>query len=284
MSKRLTLTIARVAAGSLGAVGEAAEDLLLLLGPGAEPRLLLVVDGDALGLVDEVVEGLLVARAGRPAAQDLTVDDQRQLGEMGGAGTLVALAPELHGGVGLIVEQPIDPFELALRVLADAIRDLGILALDDRPQAYPPGQWPPARVRRSEREGRAVDPPCHRVYAPPATAPRRRRGADRPHRSRATAIALTAMAPAARSAAAARRQRRPRRDHVIDQQHPAPGDRSCRRVRCRRPTPRATQPEGARDVGRPFVAAELELGDRRPSALEGERPAAGRVPRRPRPR
>ena len=60
----------------------------------------------------------------------------------------MVLAPELHGGIGLIVKQPFDPFELALRVLADAIGDLGILALDDRPQAYPPGQWPPVRVRR----------------------------------------------------------------------------------------------------------------------------------------
>ena len=64
------------------------------------------------------------------------------LGDMGGGGAPVLLVPELDRGVGPIVEEPLDPFELALRVLADAVRDLGVLALDDRPHAVPRGDSP----------------------------------------------------------------------------------------------------------------------------------------------
>jgi hypothetical protein len=57
----LDLDHARVASGASEAVGGAAEDLLLLLGPGAQARLLLVLDRLPFGLVDDVVERLLVA-------------------------------------------------------------------------------------------------------------------------------------------------------------------------------------------------------------------------------
>ena len=69
------------------------------------------------------------------------MDDECDFDEVGVGGTLVMLVPELDGGVGLIVEEPLEPPEFALRVLADAIGDLGVLALDDRPHANPPG-WP----------------------------------------------------------------------------------------------------------------------------------------------
>jgi len=94
------------AARSLGTVGETAEDLLLLFGSGSKPRLLLVLDRLALGLVDDVVECLLIAGAGRSSAKHLTVDDQRDLGEVRFRGVLVPLVPELNGGIGLIVEEP----------------------------------------------------------------------------------------------------------------------------------------------------------------------------------
>jgi hypothetical protein len=132
-------------ARSLGAVGETAEDLLLLLRSGSKPWLLLVLDRLALGLVDDVIERLLVARTGRSSAKHLTVDDQRDLGDVRFRRVLVPLAPELHGGIGLIVEEPLDPPEFSLRVLADAIGDLGILALDDRPQTNPRGRSPTSR-------------------------------------------------------------------------------------------------------------------------------------------
>ena len=119
------------------AVGQPPEDLLLLLGPGAQAGLLLVVDGLPLDLVDDVVERLLVARSARPAAQDLAVDDEADLGDVGGGRAPVLLRPQLDGGIGLIVQQPLDPFDLAFGVVPHAVGDLGVLALDDRPHASP---------------------------------------------------------------------------------------------------------------------------------------------------
>ena len=71
------------------------------------------------------------------------------------------------------------------------------------------------------------------------------------------------------------RERRARRDHVVDEQDPAAGDGPD--VGAGTP-----QPERAGDVGRPLVAAQLELGDRRSAAFErARRPADRGVPRPP---
>ena len=83
IAKRFDLDDPALARRTLGAVGEPAEDLLLLLGPGPQARLLLVVDRLPLDLVDDVVERLLVARAGGAAAQRMAVDDEGDLGEVG---------------------------------------------------------------------------------------------------------------------------------------------------------------------------------------------------------
>ena len=121
------------------AVGKLAQDLLLLLGSGPQARLLLVVDCLPLDLVDHVVERLLVARPRGAAAQLEAVDQEGDLGEVGVRGAAVLLAPELDRGVGAIVGQPVDPLELSLGIVADPVRDLGVLALDDRPHGSPPG-------------------------------------------------------------------------------------------------------------------------------------------------
>ena len=111
---------------------------------------------------------------------------------------LVVLAPELHGGVGPVVEEALDPFELALRVIANAIRDLGVLALDDRPQ-----RGPPRAAAQAAASGSASE------YSPPAgSASIRAPPQPTGHRSRATAIAeppslLPVRAPSAQAASVA---------------------------------------------------------------------------------
>jgi hypothetical protein len=51
----------------------------------------------------------------------------------------VLLDGQLHGGVAAIVEEALEPAELPLRVVADALRNLVVLALDDGPHGAPPG-------------------------------------------------------------------------------------------------------------------------------------------------
>ena len=75
MANRLVLTIRRSLPGVGRAVGDPAEDLLLLLRPGPEPRLLAVVDGVPLDLVEHVVDRGLVADARRTGVEHLPVDD-----------------------------------------------------------------------------------------------------------------------------------------------------------------------------------------------------------------
>ena len=74
-------------------------------------------------------------------------------------------------------------------------------------------------------------------------------------------MADTARAPACSRAIAAGGQRRAGRDDVVDEEDPAPGDGP-------RGADRGAHAERARDVRRPLVAPELELGDRGAAALE----------------
>ena len=76
-----------------------AEDLLLLLRSSPQARLLLVVDRLALDLVHHRVERCLVGGGGRSAAQDLAIDDQRDLDVVGVGCALVRLAREFDRGV-----------------------------------------------------------------------------------------------------------------------------------------------------------------------------------------
>ena len=94
-------------------------------------------------------------------------------------GAPVLLVRELDDRVRPVVEQALEPPELALGVLADPVRHLDVLALDDGPHAAPPGLH------------RVVVRVSSRGWAP-------RSG----HRSRATVTAETPSAPAASRAAA----------------------------------------------------------------------------------
>ena len=138
IAKRLVLTMRRSRRGLRRAVGERAQDLLLLLGTRPEAGLRLVVDGLALDLVDDLVEGGLVADPDRVAAQDPAVDDEGDLGDVRVRGAPVHLVRELDDGVRPVVEQPFEAAELAFRVGTNALRDLHVLALDDGPHASPP--------------------------------------------------------------------------------------------------------------------------------------------------
>src|SRR4051812_16290476 len=114
-------------------VGEPSKNLLLLLRSSPQAGLLLVVDGLALDLVDDLVDGDLVARALGMAVERLAIDDERHVGHMGIGCTPMLLIRELHDHVRSIVEQPVEPSQPTLGILADAVRDLDVLALDDRP-------------------------------------------------------------------------------------------------------------------------------------------------------
>ena len=65
------------------------------------------------------------------------------------------LVRELDDGVGPVVEEAFEPVELALGVVADPVRDLDVLALDDGPHAAPPG----CRGRWSEYSRAGPDGP-----------------------------------------------------------------------------------------------------------------------------
>ena len=121
--------------------------------------------------------------------------------------------PELHGGIGLIVQQPLDPSELAFRVLADAIGDLGVLALDDRPHASPLGRRPVSRVSGSDAGGRVADRP-DRVYPVRPGRPGSAFAGDgdrarprRPGRDRAPTPQAARVAPVVTTSSTSRTQR-----------------------------------------------------------------------------
>ncbi len=132
----LRLDHAGLAPGLGGAVSKSAQQPLLLLGAGADPWPLLPLHGLALDLVDDRVERRLVAHAGRVRVDRATVDHQRDLGDMGIRGAAMLLVGELDGGIAVGVEESGQAPELALRVAAHVLRDLDVLALDDRPHGW----------------------------------------------------------------------------------------------------------------------------------------------------
>jgi hypothetical protein len=67
------------------------------------------------------------------AAQGLTVDGQRDLGDLRFGGVVVGFARELDHGVRLLVQQSFEAPHLAFGVLSHRLRDVDVLALDDRP-------------------------------------------------------------------------------------------------------------------------------------------------------
>ena len=103
-------------------------------------------DGLPLDLVDDGVEGGLVARTGRVAVHGLAIHDQRDLDDVGVRRAPVVFVGELDDRVRPIVHEPRDVPELSLRVGADSLGDLDVLALDDGSHASPP-EGPSARPR-----------------------------------------------------------------------------------------------------------------------------------------
>ena len=206
-----------------------------------------MVDGLALDLVDDLVERGLVADADRVAAQRLPVDDQRDLGDVGVRRRSCACSLESSTiGVGPVVQEALEPAELALGVVANPVRDLDILALDDRPHAH-------LRVRQSIRGVGVIAPgPRRRI-----TLARDRDGRD-------------GQGPGALERHGAGGQRRAGRDDVVDEQDPAPdagrrprGPERGRRTRRRR-WPPARRGRGRTGRSSPAPASS-ERGVRQPA-------------------
>ena len=82
----------------------------------------------------------LVAAARRVTAQDLAIDDERHVGGVGVRGALVHLVGEFHDRVRPIVEESLQASEPPLGVVANPVRDLHVLALDDGSHGAPP-KW-----------------------------------------------------------------------------------------------------------------------------------------------
>ena len=116
---------------------------------------------------------------------------------------------ELDDGVGSIVKQPLETSQLALGVLTDPVRDLDILALDDRPHASPPRCHPGVRATRSDRAGGSADGPV------PSIA-----------RTRSITVRVPPRLPRRRprrclERVGARSQRRAGRHDVVDEERPS---------------------------------------------------------------
>ena len=178
-------------------------------------------------------------------------------------GAPVGLVRELDDGVGLIVEEAVEPGELALRVVADPVGNLEVLAPDDRPHGTSParsarlvpGDGPADRARWTSSIDRG-HPGTAAASVAGSSLPRH---GDRRHRR--------GRRPEERLAAG--RERRAGRHDVVDQHDPATGDR--------RPAS-AAQPRSARDVRRPV--APVELGTGRSSRRRAPSAAQPRQPRR----
>ena len=116
-----------------GAVRDAAQELLLLDRPGANPRLLLEVDRLALHLVDDDVQGGLVRGARGGGVDRVSVDHQGDVHDVRVCSAAVRLVGELHGRIRPVIEEALEARKLAFRVLPDSLRDLEVLAPDNRP-------------------------------------------------------------------------------------------------------------------------------------------------------
>ena len=130
--------------------------------------------------------------------------------DVGGAAML--LVRELDDDVRAVVQQTVQPSQLALGVVTDALGDLDILALDDRPHASPPGAAARARASGVECAPGRPDAPISSIDRAVPPSPLARDG-DRRH----------ARAPPA-GAHRAGGERRPGRHDVVHEQHPASGD------------------------------------------------------------
>ena len=204
----LRLDDAGLAAGLRRAVGEPAQEVLFLHVPGADPWLLAMVDRPALEFVDDLVDAGRVTDGRGVGPQRPAVDDQRHLDDVRVLGASMLLDRQLDERIGPVVEDSLEPPELAFRVAADALWDLDVLTLDDRPHAHLPRHRGPPSVAGSPG-GWAGRPAFGRVYTASADRSESRQGSPvprlirpAPYRSLATVIAETPTAPASMSGVA----------------------------------------------------------------------------------
>ena len=92
-----------------------------------------MVDRSPLHLVQGLVQASLEARTGRVPAERRPVDDQRDVDKVRIGRAAVLLHGQLHDRIAAVVQETLDPGQLALGVPADSLGDLDVLALDDRP-------------------------------------------------------------------------------------------------------------------------------------------------------
>ena len=167
-------------------------------------------------------------------------------------GAAVLLDGEFHDGVRAIVEHPLEALQLPLRIGADPIGDLEVLALDDGPHTLTSRGRAPSLRRvcwgRLRRIGRR--PAALRVYTrPPPGAPGRPvrtvcsqvSGAlpgcadDRPRRRSGRGLSISPCRPVVRAAARKGRRSAPRacppstRDWSFRRGSPSGCPRTCRR-------------------------------------------------------
>jgi hypothetical protein len=126
-----------------------------------DPRLLAMVDGTSLELVDDLVDAGPMGLCGRVGPQRLAVDDEGDLDDVRDRGAAMLLVRKLDKGVAPIVEEALQPPELELGLPADIFGHVDDLALDDRPHGdLPEAGLPLARSRfemlRGRRDGRAA--------------------------------------------------------------------------------------------------------------------------------
>src|SRR5256885_9533109 len=86
-------------------------------------------------------------RRGARAAQRLTVDHERDVDDVRVLHASMLLDGQLDGCVRAVIEEALEAPELALRVFADSLRNLVVLALDDGPQTHLPAG--PSSYRRT---------------------------------------------------------------------------------------------------------------------------------------
>jgi len=109
-----------------------------LLGPDFAARLLTSVYGLALDAVDDGVQAGLERRPSRMTAQNLTAGRDRHVSHLRVGNTPMLLAGQFDDRVRFVIEQSFEPAHLAFRILPDLLRDVDVLALDDRPHKRPP--------------------------------------------------------------------------------------------------------------------------------------------------
>ncbi len=122
-----------LAASVGGPVRDPREDPLLLGPAAADPRLLAVVHRAPLDLVHDLVDRRLVRDGVGATAQCLAVDHEGDLGDPRVVGAPMVLHGDLEDRFRPVIQEALQAPHLPLGVLPHGVRDIEVLALDDRP-------------------------------------------------------------------------------------------------------------------------------------------------------